>query len=135
MSPWWSRCSRSIPVTTAQVGNNRRNEPSLSSASATSRLPLPSLAELPNISSLPPITIVGSSPQRDITWAIIEVVEVLPCEPATATAYFIRINSPSISARGMTGTRRRCASAISGFSASIAVLTTTTSAPATAAAW
>ena len=48
--------------------------------------------------------------------AIIEVVVVLPCAPATAMPYFRRINSASISARGMTGIFRRAASASSGLS-------------------
>ena len=37
--PQWSRCSGSMFVTTATTGASRRNEPSLSSASATSRSP------------------------------------------------------------------------------------------------
>ena len=41
------------------------------------------------------------------TVATIEVVVVLPCEPATATVCgFRRINSASISARGITGIER-----------------------------
>jgi len=65
------------------------------------------------------------------TAAIIAVVDVLPCAPATATPYFMRMISASISARGMTGIFRRRASTISGFSDLIAEDTTTTSAAAT----
>jgi hypothetical protein len=46
---------------------------------------------------------VGSSPAAARTLAVMEVVVVLPCAPAMAMPYFKRINSPSISARGMTG--------------------------------
>ena len=60
----------------------------------------------------PPITAVGSSPARSSTSATIEVVLVLPCAPATAIPNRSRINSASISARAITGIRRRAASAI-----------------------
>ena len=76
--------------------------------------PRPSRALLPNTLNRPPITAVGSSPARSSTSAIIDVVVVLPCEPATATENRRRISSASISARGITGIPRRCASAISG---------------------
>ena len=42
------------------------------------------------------------------------VVVVLPWAPATAIANFIRISSPSISARGMTGIWRARAASTSG---------------------
>ena len=58
---------------------------------------------LPNALSRPPITAVGSSPARSSTSAIIEVVLVLPCAPATAMPKRSRISSASISARGITG--------------------------------
>ena len=74
----------------------------------------PSRALLPNTLSRPPITAVGSSPARSSTSAIIDVVVVLPCDPATATENRSRISSASISARGITGIPRRSASAISG---------------------
>jgi hypothetical protein len=68
--------------------------------------------------------------------ATIDVVVVLPCAPATATPYFRRINSASISARGMTGMWRARASATSGLSGRTADDTTTTSAaPTLPAAW
>ena len=63
--------------------------------------------------------------------AIIVVVVVLPWLPATATPYFTRISSASISARGMTGMSRARAAATSGLSARTALETTTTSARAT----
>ena len=88
------------------VGESFRNEPSLSSASATKKSPRPSLAFDPSAFKRPPITMVGSRPPRARTVATIEVVVVFPCVPATATPYFIRISSASISARWITGTRR-----------------------------
>ncbi len=61
---------------------------------------------------------------------------VLPCEPATATPYFIRMSSASISARGMIGTDSRRASRTSTLSGAIAEEVTRTSAPLTrSAAW
>ena len=77
-------CSRSMLVITAIAGDSLRNERSLSSASATMCSPLPSRALLPKARSRPPMTAVGSSPARSRASAIIEVVEVLPCAPATA---------------------------------------------------
>ena len=73
-------------VITAIVGNSFRNDRSLSSASATISSPRPSRALLPNALSRPPITAVGSRPARSSTSAIIDVVVVLPCAPATAIA-------------------------------------------------
>ena len=102
-------------VTTATVGISRRNDPSDSSASATRYSPRPRRAlASPSEFTRPPMTAVGSSPPAIITVEIIVVVVVLPCEPATATEYFIRISSPSISARGMTGMPRARAASISG---------------------
>src|SRR4051794_20007716 len=118
-------------VITAIVGNSFRNERSLSSASATMNSPLPSRALLPKALSRPPITAVGSRPQRSSTTAIIEVVVVLPCAPATAIENRSRINSASISARGMTGICRRVASTTSGLVGRTADETTTTSASPT----
>ena len=118
-------------VTTAIEGHSIRNDRSLSSASATMYSPRPSRAPLPNARSLPPITASGSSPLRSSTNAIIEVVVVLPCAPATAIENRIRISSASISARGMTGMPRRLASTTSGFDGRTADETTTTSASPT----
>ena len=82
------------------------------------------------------MTAVGSSPACSSTHAIIDVVVVLPCAPAIAMPMRSRISSASISARGITGTWRRRASASSGLSAAIADDTTTTSAsPTFAASW
>ena len=118
------------------VGNSFRNDRSLSSASATISSPRPSRALLPNALSRPPITAVGSRPARSSISAIIDVVVVLPCAPATAIAKRRRISSASISARGITGIFRRTASTTSGFRAFTADVTTTTSAPLTcSAAW
>src|SRR5581483_10065601 len=121
-------------VITAIVGNNFKNERSLSSASATISSPRPSRALLPNALSRPPITAVGSSPARSSTSAIIDVVVVLPCAPATAIANRNRISSASISARGITGICRRAASRTSGFAGFTADDTTTTSVSPTFAA-
>src|SRR5512141_278019 len=113
-------------VTTATVGESFRNEPSLSSASATRNSPCPSFALDPRLFSFPPTTAVGSQPAVASTVATIEVVVVFPCVPAIAMPYFIRINSASISARGITGIFRRCDSMTSGLSGRIAEETTTT---------
>ena len=67
--------------------------------------PAPSLALAPMVLRRPPTMMVGSKPPASRTRAVIEVVVVLPCEPATAMPYFIRMSSASISARGMTGMR------------------------------
>ena len=90
-------------VTTAMMGESIRNEPSLSSASATRYSPWPRRALLPSARSLPPTTTVGSRPASRSTVATSDVVVVLPCVPAMAMPYFMRISSASISARGMTG--------------------------------
>src|SRR5512141_2440474 len=124
-------------VTTATVGESFRNEPSLSSASATRNSPWPSFALDPRLFSFPPTTAVGSQPAVASTVATIEVVVVLPCVPAIAMPYVIRISSASIAARGITGILRRCASRISGLSGRTAEETTTTwpSAGTFEAAW
>jgi hypothetical protein len=93
--------------------------------------PRPSRALLPNALSRPPITAVGSSPPRSSTSAIIEVVVVLPCDPATAIEKRSRISSASISARGITGIPRSLAATISGLVDRTADETTTTSASPT----
>jgi hypothetical protein len=56
------------------------------------------------------------------------LVEVLPCDPATATPYFILMSSASISARGMTGMRPVRALRTSTLSSRTAEEMTTTSA-------
>ena len=73
-------------VTTAIVGVSLRNDPSLSSASATKRSPSPCRAFVPSALTLPPTTTVGSSPAARRTVATSEVVVVFPCEPAIVTA-------------------------------------------------
>ncbi len=55
---------------------------------------------------MPPLITVGSIPPASSRAAIIEVVVVLPCVPATATVSLSRISSASISARRTTGMRR-----------------------------
>ncbi len=90
--------------------------------------PAPSLALAPMVFSRPPTMTVGSKPPASRTRAVIEVVVVLPCEPATATPYFIRMSSASISARGMTGMRPARALRTSTLSSRTAEEVTTTSA-------
>ena len=118
-------------VTTDKIGDSFKNERSLSSASATRYCDFPRRAFEPIASTRPPTTTVGSSPPAASTAATIDVVVVLPCIPAIAMPYFSRINSASISARWITGMCSSCARATSGFSAEIAELVTTTSAPLT----
>ena len=62
------------------------------------------------------------------------MVVVFPWLPATATPYFKRISSASISARGITGTPRRRASTTSALSECTAVEQTATCAPSTCSA-
>ena len=95
---------------------------------------LPSRALPPTLATRPPITMVGSRPAWSSSTAVIEVVVVLPCDPATATANFIRISSASISARGMIGRWSFRAAASSGLSAGTAEEMTTTSADSTCSA-
>ena len=91
--------------------------------------PLPSTAFVPTLISFPPITTVGSRPPLASTAATMEVVVVLPWAPATATLYLRRINSASISARGITGIDKCRAATTSGFWGRTAEEITTTSAP------
>ena len=93
-------------VMAAMVGERWRNEPSDSSASATSRSPAPRAALVPSALSLPPMMTVGSRPGSRRTVATSEVVVVLPWEPAMAMPSLSRISSASISARGITGMPR-----------------------------
>ncbi len=72
---------------------------------------------------------MGSRSAASKTVAIIEVVVVLPWDPATGMPCFMRISSASISARGMTGTFAAMAARTSGLVSSTAEETTTTSAP------
>ena len=121
-----SMCSRSILVTTAIVGESFKNEPSLSSASATRYSPCPSLALLPMPFNLPPITTVGSNPPDASRLAIKDVVVVFPCAPATKTPYLSLAISASISALGITGIDCFLAANTSGLSEETAEEITTT---------
>ena len=114
-------------VTTTIVGPSNRKVPSLSSASATRNRPCPSRALLSSACRRPPMTIVGSKWAWASTVAISDVVVVLPCVPATAMPYLRRINSASISARGMTGIIRSRARTTSGLANFTAEEMTTTS--------
>ena len=119
-------CSRSMLVTTATAGESSRNVPSLSSASATRMSPLPICALPASERTRPPMTRVGSIRASVSTWPIIEVVVVFPWLPATATPYFMRMSSASISARGITGICRSLAAITSGLENFTAVEITTT---------
>ena len=59
--------------------------PSDSSASTIIQSPLPSRAFDPHSLMMPPVITVGSRPATLKTWAISEVVVVLPCVPVTET--------------------------------------------------
>ncbi len=96
-------CSRSILVIIAIVGNKRRNERSLSSASAIKYSLLPNLAVVSVPTTFPPIIMVGCITAFSIIALINDVVVVLPWVPDTAIENFMRINSANISARGITG--------------------------------
>ena len=82
---------------------------------------------MPSARSLPPTTTVGSRPASRSTVPSSEVVVVLPCVPATAMPYFMRISSASISARGITGIFSSRARTTSGFENVTADEMTTTS--------
>ncbi len=72
---------------------------------------------------------VGSRPASVNTVPISDVVVVLPCVPATATPYFRRISSPSISARLTTVTLRSRAARTSGLFSAMAEEITNRSIP------
>ena len=85
---------------------------------------------------IPPLITVGSIPPESSIAAIIEVVVVLPCVPATAIVFCMRISSASISARRTIGSRRSTAASTSGLPRLTAEETTTTAAsPRLSAPW
>ena len=103
-------------VMTASTGVRRRNVRSYSSASTMMRSPSPETAFVaPNEATLPPTMIVGSKSSSPTTRPTIVVVVVLPWVPAMPMPYFIRMSSPSMSARRMSGMRWRSASFVSAF--------------------
>ncbi len=116
-------------VITLMVGERSRKLPSDSSASATMYSLAPSLALVPKESRRPPMMMVGSSLAALRTVATRLVVVVFPCVPPMAMPNFARINSASISARGITGTNCARAATLSGLSGLMAELRTRTSAP------
>ncbi len=81
---------------------------------------MPRQAFVPIARTRPPTTIVGSRPAAWRIDPVIEVVVVLPCEPAIAMPVFTRITSASISARLMTGTPAIRAATSSGLSSATA---------------
>ncbi len=80
-------------------GRRRTSEPSDSSASTTTCRPAPLRALTPSCGSEPPTTKVGSAPSSASTKAIMPLVVVLPCEPATAMPSPAATISASRSAR------------------------------------
>ena len=118
-------------VTTEIVGESFKNDPSLSSASATRNLLCPNLAWPPIFLSFPPTIIVGSRCPPANTVATKDVVVVFPWVPAIAIPCFIRISSANISALGMTGIIFSLAALTSGLLLRIALETTTTCFPYT----
>ena len=121
--------SASMLVTTESTGSRFRKEASDSSASTTMYSPEPSCALAPALFSRPPITKVGSRLAAASTLATRLVVVVLPCVPAMAMPFFMRISSASITARGTTGTSLAWAATTSGLSSFTAVEVTMASAP------
>src|SRR4051795_7701635 len=120
----------------APNGASSRKDRSLSSASATKMSPSPECALLPDSLRSPPMAKDGSAPQACTATVSIEVVEVLPCVPATATLRRPAMTAASATARGSTRRPRSRAAASSGLSARIAVETTTVStSPRWAASW
>src|SRR5580700_9843349 len=105
----------------ATSGDSSRNDPSLSSASATKSRPAPSSAPSPVSVRIPPMTYPGSAPQSRSTVVSMDVVVVLPCVPATAITRRPAMTEASAAARCMTRRPRRVASASSGLSARIAL--------------
>jgi hypothetical protein len=123
-------------VTTEACGAYSRNEPSLSSASATKISPLPLCALAPDSLSWPPIANDGSAPQCCSATVSSDVVVVLPWVPAIATARRPAMTEASAAALGSTRRPRRRASTSSGLVSRIAEDTTTVSAsPTWPGAW
>ena len=114
------------------MGLVSRKEPSLSSTSATSRSPCPSLTGLakpPGRGTRPPIRAVGSRPAASSRCALIADVVVFPWEPAIAIASLVRITSASRAPRPTIGIFARRAASSSGLSSGIADDRTMVSAP------
>ena len=82
--------------TAASVGRRFRKLRSYSQASATKNRPAPTRQGPPSCGTVAPTMKLGSSPAATRAWAIIAVVVLLPCVPATATPHWAAINSPSI---------------------------------------
>ncbi len=104
-------------VTTPICVGNLAKVPSLSSASTTIQSDRPRRAFEPQSTSTPPLITVGSMPQAVSTWAVSEVVVVLPWVPVTAIVEQSRMISASISARWMMVSPRARAASSSGLPA------------------
>src|SRR5580700_8164987 len=111
----------------ATSGDSTRNDPSLSSASATKSVPAPSSAPSPVSVSTPPMTYPGSASHSRSTVVSMDVVVVFPCVPATAITRRPAMTEARAAARCSTRMPRRVASASSGLSARIALDTTSVS--------
>ena len=120
-------------VTTATVGVSARNERSYSSASTTYRRSLPPRKFPDHDPTRPPTSAVGSRPAAARASAVMTVVVVFPCVPATPTNSRPRVTSPSASARRTTGTLHSRARNSSGWSFGMADVTTRARAPETCA--
>jgi hypothetical protein len=105
----------------ATSGASMRNEPSLSSASATNIAPSPSSAPSPVSARIAPITYPGPKPACRKIVVTMPVVVDLPCVPATAIPRRSSIRLARAAARCSTRRPRRRASASSGLSSRIAV--------------
>ena len=93
---WWSR---STFRSTAISGRSAATERSDSSPSTTSQ-PSPARALPPSCGTSPPMRNAGSRPSRSRQNAIIALVVVLPCAPATTIERRSETSSASRSARG-----------------------------------
>ena len=73
------------------VKGNCKKLPSDSSDSSTHHSPFPSLAEFPIELITPPLIVVGSNFDFEKIVETIDVVVVLPCDPATTTFFYSNI--------------------------------------------
>jgi hypothetical protein len=95
-------------------GHRFRKERSYSHASATKYSESPTPDPPPSCGTSPPMTKLGSTPSSRKARAIMAVMVVLPCVPATAIPVRSRIRMPNILAYLMTGMPRNWAAMRSG---------------------
>src|SRR5215510_7167627 len=118
-------------VTTATVGVYARKARSLSSASTTNSVPPPSWALLPVDARSAPTAYDGSAPTAVNATASIDEVVLLPCVPVTASTIRPIMTDTTAADRGHNRSPCSRAATTSGLDSSIAVDTTTVSAPLT----